>query len=201
MSLEPIRFGINQCLCAYSYLLLCMLQEYFIVDADHDRVMVCVNHDVKSSHLYVSDTSGTRYTLSLPNIVYISPQSVRGTNLPGMWVHVGSLLACLPTFFSVRLKIFYFLGSVARKALETLFTESAMRKREQYCICYNKFTTDIIHWSLNHTHGNWKLIWNTVGLCHWCLIYYLQLIASNIGKNCPYHIIANSYSINTITFV
>lgn len=60
------------------------LQEFFVVDADNDRVMVCVNHDVKSSHLYVSDVTGLRYTLSLPNIVYISPTAVAGTRLPGM---------------------------------------------------------------------------------------------------------------------
>ena len=61
-----------------------LLQEYFIVDADNDRVMVCVNHAVKSSHLYVSDTTGIKYTLSLPNIVYVSPQAVSGTRLPGV---------------------------------------------------------------------------------------------------------------------
>ena len=43
-----------------------------------------VLHAVKSAHLYVSDVSGTRYSLSLPNIVYLSPKSVIGTSLPGL---------------------------------------------------------------------------------------------------------------------
>ena len=54
------------------------------MDALEDRVMMCVVHATKSVHLYVSDVSGTKYTLSLPNVVYISPTSVGGTALPGL---------------------------------------------------------------------------------------------------------------------
>ncbi|XP_067938207.1 sortilin-related receptor-like [Watersipora subatra] len=59
-------------------------KEYYIVDADEDRVMICVVHAAKSTHLYVSDVTGSKYTLSLPNVVYMSPTSVEGTSLPGL---------------------------------------------------------------------------------------------------------------------
>lgn len=54
------------------------------MDGDDDRVMIVVVHGTKSAHLYVSDRTATKYTLSLPNIVYISPKSVGQSHLPGL---------------------------------------------------------------------------------------------------------------------
>lgn len=73
----PRLLWLSRCihLCQHS-LLGIILKEYFVVDAELDRVMIVVTHGVKSAHLYVSDTSGLKYTLSLPNIVYVSPTSV-----------------------------------------------------------------------------------------------------------------------------
>lgn len=54
------------------------------MDAFEDRVMLVVVHDTKSANLYVSDPTGTQYTLSLPNIVYVSPTTAGSSALPGM---------------------------------------------------------------------------------------------------------------------
>ncbi|XP_076833567.1 LOW QUALITY PROTEIN: sortilin-related receptor [Brachyhypopomus gauderio] len=50
------------------------LQEYYIADASEDQVFVCVNHNNNVTHLYISDTQGLAFSLSLENVVYYSPE-------------------------------------------------------------------------------------------------------------------------------
>lgn len=51
------------------------------MEAEDGRVMVTVSHGAHSAHLYVSDANGLYYTLSLPNIVYYSPDAGDDTPL------------------------------------------------------------------------------------------------------------------------
>lgn len=53
--------------------LLCPLQEYYIADASEDQVFVCVNHN-NVTHLYISDTQGLAFSLSLESVLYYSPE-------------------------------------------------------------------------------------------------------------------------------
>lgn len=48
-----------------------------MADASEDQVMVCATHDNNITHLYISDVQGSRFSLSLENIVYFNP---RGAN-------------------------------------------------------------------------------------------------------------------------
>ncbi|XP_076146177.1 sortilin-related receptor [Alosa pseudoharengus] len=50
------------------------ITEYYIADASEDQVFVCVNHNNNITHLYISDTQGLRFSLSLENVLYYSPQ-------------------------------------------------------------------------------------------------------------------------------
>ncbi|XP_033100199.1 sortilin-related receptor-like [Anneissia japonica] len=50
------------------------LLNFYIADASEDQVFVCVNHDNYATNLYISEFQGTRYALSLENIVYYSPE-------------------------------------------------------------------------------------------------------------------------------
>lgn len=50
------------------------LQEYYIADASEDQVFVCVNHLNNVTHLYISDTQGLSFSLSLENVLYYSPE-------------------------------------------------------------------------------------------------------------------------------
>lgn len=50
------------------------LQEYYIADASEDQVFVCVNHNNNVTHLYISDTQGLSFSLSLENVLYFSPE-------------------------------------------------------------------------------------------------------------------------------
>ncbi|XP_025100208.1 sortilin-related receptor-like isoform X2 [Pomacea canaliculata] len=47
--------------------------DYFVADASEDQVMVCVTHGNLNTSLYISDVLGSRFSLSLENIVYFSP--------------------------------------------------------------------------------------------------------------------------------
>lgn len=49
-------------------------QEYYIADASEDQVFVCVNHLNNVTHLYISDTQGLSFSLSLENVLYYSPE-------------------------------------------------------------------------------------------------------------------------------
>lgn len=50
------------------------LQEYYIADASEDQVFVCVNYLNNVTHLYISDTQGLSFSLSLENVLYYSPE-------------------------------------------------------------------------------------------------------------------------------
>ena len=53
---------------------LLLLQEYYIADASEDQVFVCVNHLNNVTHLYISDTQGLSFSLSLENVLYYTPE-------------------------------------------------------------------------------------------------------------------------------
>ena len=40
--------------------------------------MLCVNHEGSSSHLYISDVNGTRFTVALEDILYFNMLSIAG---------------------------------------------------------------------------------------------------------------------------
>jgi len=48
-------------------------QDYYIADASEDQVFLCVTHNKSSTHLYISDVTGTKYSLSLENVIYFNP--------------------------------------------------------------------------------------------------------------------------------
>ncbi|MED6245463.1 Sortilin- receptor [Ataeniobius toweri] len=50
------------------------ITEYYIADASEDQVFVCVNHINNATHLYISDTQGLSFSLSLENVLYYSPE-------------------------------------------------------------------------------------------------------------------------------
>lgn len=50
------------------------MQEYYIADASEEQVFVCVNHLNNVTHLYISDTQGLSFSLSLENVLYYSPE-------------------------------------------------------------------------------------------------------------------------------
>uniref|UniRef100_A0A665VUR0 Sortilin-related receptor n=1 Tax=Echeneis naucrates TaxID=173247 RepID=A0A665VUR0_ECHNA len=50
------------------------ITEYYIADASEDQVFVCVNHLNNVTHLYISDTQGLSFSLSLENVLYYSPE-------------------------------------------------------------------------------------------------------------------------------
>ncbi|XP_061923873.1 sortilin-related receptor-like [Entelurus aequoreus] len=50
------------------------IMEYYIADASEDQVFVCVNHSNNVTHLYISDTQGLSFSLSLENVLYYSPE-------------------------------------------------------------------------------------------------------------------------------
>ncbi|KAL3886575.1 hypothetical protein ACJMK2_026559 [Sinanodonta woodiana] len=47
--------------------------DFYVADASEDQVFLCVDHNQSSSNLYVSDSNGTRFSLSLENILYFNP--------------------------------------------------------------------------------------------------------------------------------
>ncbi|XP_046891253.1 sortilin-related receptor isoform X1 [Hypomesus transpacificus] len=50
------------------------ITEYYIADASEDQVFVCVNHQNNVTHLYISDSQGLAFSLSLENVLYYSPE-------------------------------------------------------------------------------------------------------------------------------
>ncbi|TNN01446.1 hypothetical protein fugu_010828 [Takifugu bimaculatus] len=57
------------------------ITEYYIADASEDQVFVCVNHLNNLTHLYISDTQGLSFSLSLENVLYYSPEGSGGKTL------------------------------------------------------------------------------------------------------------------------
>lgn len=49
-------------------------QDFYIADASEDQVFVCVNHLNNITHLYISDTQGLSFSLSLENVLYYNPE-------------------------------------------------------------------------------------------------------------------------------
>ncbi|KAG7282267.1 hypothetical protein CRUP_033794, partial [Coryphaenoides rupestris] len=56
------------------YMFATSTREYYIADASEDQVFVCVNHVNNVTHLYISDTQGLSFSLSLENVLYYSPE-------------------------------------------------------------------------------------------------------------------------------
>lgn len=67
-------------------------QEYYIADASEDQVFVCVNHINNATHLYISDTQGLSFSLSLENVLYYSPEGSGSNTLIRYLKHNGILL-------------------------------------------------------------------------------------------------------------
>ncbi|XP_035241564.1 sortilin-related receptor-like [Anguilla anguilla] len=57
------------------------ISEYYIADASEDQVFVCVNHSNNATHLYISDTEGLSFSLSLENVLYYSPEGSGSSTL------------------------------------------------------------------------------------------------------------------------
>ncbi|XP_078381129.1 uncharacterized protein LOC144663915 isoform X2 [Oculina patagonica] len=47
-------------------------QDFFIADASENQVFLAVPYDRRTTHLYISDTSGTKYSLSMERVLYFS---------------------------------------------------------------------------------------------------------------------------------
>ena len=56
------------------FLMYIYFQDYYIADASEDQVFLCVTHNKSSTHLYISDVTGTKYSLSLENVIYFNPK-------------------------------------------------------------------------------------------------------------------------------
>ncbi|XP_035288047.1 sortilin-related receptor-like isoform X1 [Anguilla anguilla] len=57
------------------------ITEYYIADASEDQVFVCVNHANNITHLYISDTEGLAFSLSLENVLYFTPEGTGSNTL------------------------------------------------------------------------------------------------------------------------
>uniref|UniRef100_A0A3P8V3B2 Sortilin-related receptor n=1 Tax=Cynoglossus semilaevis TaxID=244447 RepID=A0A3P8V3B2_CYNSE len=57
------------------------ITEYYIADASEEQVFVCVNHLNNITHLYISDTQGLSFSLSLENVLYYSPEGTGSNTL------------------------------------------------------------------------------------------------------------------------
>ncbi|KAL0973055.1 hypothetical protein UPYG_G00198300 [Umbra pygmaea] len=57
------------------------ITEYYIADASEDQVFVCVNHVNNVTHLYISDSQGLAFSLSLENVLYFSPEGTGSNTL------------------------------------------------------------------------------------------------------------------------
>ncbi|RVE64659.1 hypothetical protein OJAV_G00128190 [Oryzias javanicus] len=57
------------------------ITEFYIADASEDQVFVCVNHRHNVTHLYISDTQGLSFSLSLENVLYYSPEGTSNNTL------------------------------------------------------------------------------------------------------------------------
>ena len=57
-----------------SFLFVISPQDFYIADASEDQVFVCVNHDTLKTNLYISESNGIQFSMSLENVVYYSPE-------------------------------------------------------------------------------------------------------------------------------
>ncbi|XP_031556882.1 uncharacterized protein LOC116293578 [Actinia tenebrosa] len=48
-------------------------RDYFVFDIVDDQVFVIINHQKNESNMYISNTGGTKYTLSIPRVLYHNP--------------------------------------------------------------------------------------------------------------------------------
>lgn len=64
-------------------------QEYYVADASEDQVFVCVNHQDNITHLYISDTLGLSFSLSLENVLYYSPDGTGSNTLIRLVLSLG----------------------------------------------------------------------------------------------------------------
>ncbi|XP_029027892.1 sortilin-related receptor isoform X2 [Betta splendens] len=48
--------------------------DFYIADASEDQVFVCVNHVNNVTNLYISDTQGQSFSVSLENVLYYNPE-------------------------------------------------------------------------------------------------------------------------------
>ena len=48
------------------------LQDFYVADASENQVFLAVAHSARTTHLYISDTSGTKYSLSMERVLYFS---------------------------------------------------------------------------------------------------------------------------------
>ena len=55
--------------------LVCTYQDFYVVDASENQVFLAVTHDRRTTHLYISGTSGRKYSLSLERVLYFSPNT------------------------------------------------------------------------------------------------------------------------------
>ncbi|KAJ7384238.1 Sortilin- receptor [Desmophyllum pertusum] len=47
-------------------------QDFYVADASEDQVFLAVTHNRRTTHLYISDTSGIKYSLSMERVLYFS---------------------------------------------------------------------------------------------------------------------------------
>ncbi len=66
------------------------IQHYSVIDGSEGEVLVGIYHNNITSHLYISDSTGTSYSLSLDYIV----QSGGENGNPTFDVHLVSISAC-----------------------------------------------------------------------------------------------------------
>jgi len=50
-------------------------KDFYIADVSENRVFLAVTHDRRTAHLYISDSSGTKYSLSMERVLYFSEKN------------------------------------------------------------------------------------------------------------------------------
>ena len=50
-----------------------ILQDYYVADTSEDQIFLCVSHNEHSTHLYISDAQGTKFSQSLEDVLYFHP--------------------------------------------------------------------------------------------------------------------------------
>ena len=56
-----------------------LLKDYIIADASESQVFVAVNHNINTTHLYISDVTGKKFSLSLERVLYYNPNHRKDT--------------------------------------------------------------------------------------------------------------------------
>ena len=64
------------------------VQDFLIADTSEKQVFVAVNHNTNTSHLYISDMTGVKYTLSLERILFYAPDRQKDYWLRYAWKEV-----------------------------------------------------------------------------------------------------------------